>query len=201
MLCNCVGVHHGVCALSDVKCEACIVSGMWLVVDEDEWHLWLLPWLCHPHVCFFANHRKPHSLHIPTFCCKSQIWGHDDLVACCHALVGCLVTTPYQMPFQPLFSTLLASSTLLSSSVLLPLLLTWKTSSRRMGQLQQALHPLPSHFICCSWRGLQLCEVSMQPFFSFIIICVISFDLWNVLCCIILQLWRMSVVWYIWEPS
>ena len=71
-------------------------------------------------MCLFANHHKSHSQHIPTFVTEVDFGCHEDMVTCYHAFVGCLVTTPRQMPSQSLFSTLLASSTILSCSVHLP---------------------------------------------------------------------------------
>ena len=74
---------------------ACMTNGVCVVVEGDWWHLWLVAWLCHPHVCLFAIHHKWHSPHMPTFCCTTLIGWQEDLVSWHHALVGCFVTTPF----------------------------------------------------------------------------------------------------------
>ena len=93
-------------------CQCWHVNGVCVVVEGDWWHLWLVAWLCHPHVCLFAIHHKWHSLHIPTFCCTTTIGWQEDLVTYHHAFVGCFVTTPFL--FQSQLSPLLSQTTLSS---------------------------------------------------------------------------------------
>ena len=87
------------CVWIEVCDVACMTNGVCVVVEGDWWHLWLVAWLCHPHVCLFAIHHKWHSLHIPTFCCTTPNGWQEDLVTWHHALVGCFVTTPFSFPF------------------------------------------------------------------------------------------------------
>ena len=116
-------LHHNpimyVCTMECVMevCDGvCMANGVGCVVVEGEWwHLWLVAWFCHPHVCLFAIHHKRHSLHMPTFCCITPIGWHEDLVSCQYALVGCFVTIPLFL-FQPQSSPLL-SQTILSSHI------------------------------------------------------------------------------------
>ena len=83
--------HHPTMCVCTMVCVCVVVEGDW-------WHLWLVAWLCHPHVCLFAIHHKWHSPHMPTFCCTTPIGWQEDLVTCHHALVGCFVTTPFPFP-------------------------------------------------------------------------------------------------------
>ena len=77
-------VHHGV-GWIEVCDRACMTNGVCVVVEGDWWHLWLVAWLCHPHVCLFAIHHKWHSPHMPIFCCTTPKWmarGPGDLPSC-----------------------------------------------------------------------------------------------------------------------
>ena len=84
-----------------VKCACaqwCVDWGVWwgmhdqrclcVVVKGDLWDLWLVVWLCHPHVCLFVIHRKRHSPHMPTFCCTTPNGWQEGLMTYHHALVG-----------------------------------------------------------------------------------------------------------------
>ena len=104
------------CVWIEVCDGVCMTNDVCVVVESNWWHLWLVAWLCHPHVCLFAIHHKWHSPHMPTFCCKTPIGWQEDLLTCHHALVGCFVTTPFFTLFQPQLSPLL-SQTILSSHV------------------------------------------------------------------------------------
>ena len=94
-----------------------IANGVWLVVDGDEWHLWLLPWLCHPHMCLFVIHHKSHT-HSHILLQKS-IWRPrrpGDLPSCIgwvfgdHSSSNAIPTTPF-----PLFLLLQPSFLVLST--------------------------------------------------------------------------------------
>ena len=50
---------------------ACMTNGVCVVVEGDWWYLWLVAWLCHPHVCLFTIHCKQHSPHMPILCCTT----------------------------------------------------------------------------------------------------------------------------------
>ena len=93
----CVGHHcvviqsppppNHVCApWCGLMCDgSCMTNGVCVVVEGDWWHLWLVAWLCHPHLCLFAIHHKWHSPHMPTFCCTTPKWmarGPGDLPSC-----------------------------------------------------------------------------------------------------------------------
>ena len=100
------------CVCVEVCDGACMTNG---VVEGDWWHLWLVAWLCHPHVCLFVIHHKWHSPHMVTLCCTTPNGWQEDLVTWHHALVGCFVTIPFPI-FQPQSSFLLFQ-TILSSHV------------------------------------------------------------------------------------
>ena len=109
-----VRVHHGGVWI-EVCDGACMTNDVCVVVEGDWWHLWLVAWLCHPHVCLFVIHHKWHSPHMVTLCCTTPNGWQEDLVTWHHALVGCFVTTPFLFPFQSQLSLL--SQTILSSHV------------------------------------------------------------------------------------
>ena len=92
----CVSAPWSVCV--DVCDGVCMTNGVCVVVEGDWWHLWLVAWLCHPHVCLFAIQHKWHSPCMLTFCCTTPNGWQEDLVTCHHALVGCFVTTPFLFP-------------------------------------------------------------------------------------------------------
>ena len=73
---------------------------MYVMVEGDLWYLWLVAWLCHPHVCLFTIHHKCNLSRMPTFCFTTPIGWQKDLMTCHHALVGCFVTT---FPFPATF--------------------------------------------------------------------------------------------------
>ena len=154
-------------AYSDVCVEVCDwVQGfpiVWLVVDGDEWSLWLLPWLCHPFVCFFANHHItthhifPHSI--------AEVYVDamrpGDMPSCIDWVYGDRSSNAFSDNFFPFF---LLFTTALSSSVHFPLSLTWKTGSGRIWLLLQVHHHQSSYSDGWWWRALQFCDISIQPF-------------------------------------
>ena len=101
-----------VCVWIEVCDGVCMTNGVCVVVEGDWWHLWLVAWLCHPHVCLFVIHHKWHSPHIPTFCCTTTIGWQEDLLTYHRALVDCFVTTPFLFQSQlspPLSQAILSS--------------------------------------------------------------------------------------------
>ena len=100
----------------------CMTTDVCVVVEGDWWHLWLVAWPCHPHVCLFAIHHKWHTPHMPTFCCTTPLEWQEDLVTCHHPLVDCFVTTPFPFP-----------TTIVSSSFSNHPFLLASTSSRMLG--------------------------------------------------------------------
>ena len=73
------------CVWIEVCYVACMTNGVCVMAEGDWWHLWLVAWLCHPHVNFFLIHHKWHSPHMPTFCCTVPYGWQEDLVTCHHA--------------------------------------------------------------------------------------------------------------------
>ena len=141
-----------------------MTNGVCVVVEGDWWHLWLVAWLCHPHVCLFVIHHKWHSLRMPTFCCTTPVGWQEDLVTCHDALVDCFVTTPF-LPFQPHLSPLLSQVIHFFSHPLLPACFEMKFGTNSM-----VLPSVSSSFFPFQWfmvLALQYCEVSMGPFFFF----------------------------------
>ena len=114
---NHVCVPLCVCVDRGVLCS-CMTNGVCVVVEGDWWHLWLVAYLCHPHVCLFVIHHKWHSPRMPILCYTTPIGWQEDLVTCHHALVDCFVTTPF-LPFQPQLSPLLSLTILFFSRLLL----------------------------------------------------------------------------------
>ena len=86
------------CVWIEVCDVACMINDVCVVVEGNWWHLWLVAWLCHPHVCLFIIHHKWHSPHMSALCCTTALGWQEDLVTCHHALVGCFVTTPFPFP-------------------------------------------------------------------------------------------------------
>ena len=140
-----------VCALWCVCIERCekgkrspMVCGLWLIGMSGTC-------VCFPdcaiHMCASVNQHKAHLPRMPTLCCRCQFGDHEDLVTCHHALVGCLVTTPSQVPFQSLFSTPLFSLTILSCSV--PLAFTTHLETIFWPNLMACARVLSSVFPSC----------------------------------------------------
>ena len=160
-------------------------SGVWWVVHH-QWYVACPSWgrdaLVLASTAVACTHvlrcktLQIHSPHMPTFCCTTPNRWQEDLVNGHHELVSCFVTTPYIFPFQPRMFPLL-SQTIISSHLHFFTVDNLGWSSRLIWWLQQASHSfLPFQWLIV-W-GFQFCEVSMEPFFFFIIICVKSFDIW-----------------------
>ena len=76
-------MHHGLWIV--VCIMVCMINDVCVVAEGDWWHLWLVAWLCHPHVCLFVIHHKWYSPHIPIFCSTAPNWmarGPGDLPSC-----------------------------------------------------------------------------------------------------------------------
>ena len=146
-----------------------------VVVEGDLWHLWLVAWLCHPHMCLFAIHHKWHLPHMPTFCCTTPNGWQDDLVTCYHALVGCFLTTPLPFP------TTIVSSSFSIHPFFSPIhhhgcLITFEMNLMTVTSVSSSFFTFQ---LLVLW-GLLFCEVSMEPFFFLLIVCVILFNMWGI---------------------
>ena len=158
--------HPTMCAPQRVWIEmcdwSCMTNDVCVVVEGDWRHLWLVAWLCHPHLCLFVIHHKWHSPHIPTFCCTTSIGWQEDLVTCHHAFVRCFVTTPFPFHFSNHNCLLL----FLKPPFLLTSTSSWMLGGdalRWVSWLQQATHHLSSrssgwwfgcfNFVKSQWNG------------------------------------------------
>ena len=130
-----------------------------------------------PSTCVPLCHSSQMALttHMPTLCCTTPNGWRKDLVNCHHALVGCFVTTPFLFPFPTtIVSSSFSNHPFFSRPLLLACLEIIFGDVTLMASKNGSSSFFPFHWLTI-WV-FQFCEVSMERFYFFLIVCMMSFD-------------------------